>query len=205
MPDPPVSYHLGDFCVARYSKDQEFYRGRIAKIDKKRNSTRQYYVIYVDFGNSEWVNVLNLRPLTKELSLLPAQAIACSLDGVLPLMHADRSEPYSWNTDVGQLATQTLINILAMTSNMVTVIFRMKDCPTWPLSFINLSINGKDVAELMDNQCVIKLNLAGQNPNQPLLDMYPSLGKLRFDSYLYGLNLNDQKKNEDSDSGKFSS
>ncbi|CAF0843259.1 unnamed protein product [Didymodactylos carnosus] len=136
--NPSVRYRRGDFCVAKYSKDGEYYRARIGKIDMKKDGLEKYCVIYVDFGNSEWTLHDNIRILRQEFSLLEAQAIPCSLDRISPIM--DANGKYSWQTDVGQGSARYLISLLDSYNNTVTVTFLQKDVPSWHLNIVILHV-----------------------------------------------------------------
>lgn len=67
----------GDYCVARYTEDESWYRAKI--IDVKPNS--QISVHYIDFGNGEDVTVKSVKRLSQSFSQLPEQVIKCCLAG----------------------------------------------------------------------------------------------------------------------------
>jgi hypothetical protein len=46
------------------------------------NLDKQCLIIYVDFGNSEWVNIKGIRPLHAEFAKLEIQSIAVTLSNV---------------------------------------------------------------------------------------------------------------------------
>ncbi|XP_077992144.1 tudor domain-containing protein 1-like [Glandiceps talaboti] len=71
---------VGKVCAAKFSVDGHWYRGVITCIG---NPNPQYVtVFYFDFGNSETLDVCDLRPLAGQFLKLNAQAIHCSLAGV---------------------------------------------------------------------------------------------------------------------------
>jgi len=46
------------------------------------NLDKQCLIIYVDFGNSEWVHIKGIRPLHAEFAKLEIQSIAVTLSHV---------------------------------------------------------------------------------------------------------------------------
>ena len=46
------------------------------------NLDKQYLIIYVDFGNSEWIHIKGIRPLHAEFAELKVQSIAVTLSHV---------------------------------------------------------------------------------------------------------------------------
>jgi len=88
------SFEIGNFCAAYSSKYFEFYRARILNIDYKSkiviskkqiqtlNLDKQCLIIYVDFGNSEWIHIKAIRPLHIEFAKLNIQSIAVTLSHV---------------------------------------------------------------------------------------------------------------------------
>ena len=68
---------IGEFCAAQFSEDELWYRARITG-----TSGRQATVTYIDFGNSENVDLSALKCLKPELSKVPCIGISCSLLGV---------------------------------------------------------------------------------------------------------------------------
>ena len=65
----------GMHCVARFSEDGGWYRARIIK----QTTRTDYMVHYIDYGNSEAVNIRDMKDLPPQFSRLPAQAVECSL------------------------------------------------------------------------------------------------------------------------------
>lgn len=61
-------------CV---SEDKQWYRAKILAYP----SEERVCVGYIDFGNSEEVDVGHLRPITMALLALPMQAMPCGLAG----------------------------------------------------------------------------------------------------------------------------
>ena len=65
-----------DFCVAKFSVDDGFYRAKVSSI-----AGSNVQVCYIDYGNSEMVPLADVKILKSEFAVLPAQAICCSLVG----------------------------------------------------------------------------------------------------------------------------
>ena len=48
------------------------------------SASAEVQVFYVDFGNTEWVSVGELRPLLAKFMQLPGQVLKCSLANIQP-------------------------------------------------------------------------------------------------------------------------
>ncbi|XP_028858147.1 tudor domain-containing 6 isoform X2 [Denticeps clupeoides] len=70
---------IGSFCAAR-AQDDLFYRGKICEICGKT-----FKVYFIDYGNTELVEWVNLRELPTKFQKLPATAMKCALAGIKPL------------------------------------------------------------------------------------------------------------------------
>ena len=68
---------VGSFCVAQFSMDQLWYRGRVSRVQGS-NAT----VCYVDFGNSENLKMSALKALKPDFSNIPCLGIPCKLLGI---------------------------------------------------------------------------------------------------------------------------
>uniref|UniRef100_A0A671KJ77 Tudor domain-containing protein 1-like n=1 Tax=Sinocyclocheilus anshuiensis TaxID=1608454 RepID=A0A671KJ77_9TELE len=70
----------GTVCCSLFSEDNQWYRAKVLAY----SSEDLVCVGYIDFGNSEEVELNRLRPISKELLALATQAIPCSLAGTCP-------------------------------------------------------------------------------------------------------------------------
>lgn len=79
---------LNDYCCARYSKDRVWCRAKILSVKEQKNIVNVSYgcrVIFVDYGNDEYVISTELKCLSVEFAKMPAQAIQCSFHNLYPL------------------------------------------------------------------------------------------------------------------------
>ncbi|AWP17728.1 putative tudor domain-containing protein 1 isoform 2 [Scophthalmus maximus] len=71
----------GTVCCAQFSEDKQWYRSKVLAYP----SEERVCVGYLDFGNSEEVDLVNLRAISTSLLALPMQAMPCGLAGVQPV------------------------------------------------------------------------------------------------------------------------
>ncbi|KAM6896989.1 tudor domain-containing protein 1 [Xenentodon cancila] len=79
----PVNFRpaLGTVCCAQFSEDKQWYRAKVLAY----SSDARLCVSYLDFGNSEEVDLSQLRPIKASLLALPVQAVRCGLAGIQPV------------------------------------------------------------------------------------------------------------------------
>uniref|UniRef100_A0A3P8TKQ9 Tudor domain-containing protein 1 n=1 Tax=Amphiprion percula TaxID=161767 RepID=A0A3P8TKQ9_AMPPE len=71
----------GTVCCAQFSEDKQWYRAKVMAY----SSEERVCVGYLDFGNSEEVDLGHLRRISTSLLALPMQAMPCGLAGVRPV------------------------------------------------------------------------------------------------------------------------
>lgn len=69
---------VGSICCAKFSADNEWYRGEI--IEKYDDASCM--ILFIDYGNAERVELNQIKELKPEFLTLKKQAIKCSLHGV---------------------------------------------------------------------------------------------------------------------------
>ena len=74
-------------CCAKFSEDEQWYRGIVQSVDPNGVDVR-----FVDYGNSEVVDRKDIKVLSQELANLPAQSIKCELLNGRPPARSDWSE-----------------------------------------------------------------------------------------------------------------
>jgi hypothetical protein len=89
---PLQNISIGDFCVARFSEDQLWYRARVVLnngmelISKNSNldfiSDESVLIVFIDYGNSESKPPNEIYPLLESLARLPSMTVACTLNEV---------------------------------------------------------------------------------------------------------------------------
>ncbi|XP_060086316.1 uncharacterized protein LOC132565637 [Ylistrum balloti] len=68
---------IGMPCVAKFSEDKLWYRAEILSFEDKNIEVQ-----FIDYGNSELVDLRSVKHIQKEFTSLPLQAIRCCLSGV---------------------------------------------------------------------------------------------------------------------------
>ena len=71
----------GMLCCGCYTEDDGWYRALILASDI---ANRQVEVLYVDYGNAEFLPITRIKELKPQFASLPQQAIPCCLYGVSP-------------------------------------------------------------------------------------------------------------------------
>lgn len=77
-----VSSEAISSCI---TEDNQWYRAKVLAY----SSEDRVCVGYIDFGNSEEVELTRLRPINKDLLALATQAIPCSLAGIIGSAYID--------------------------------------------------------------------------------------------------------------------
>ncbi|KYN31432.1 Maternal protein tudor [Trachymyrmex septentrionalis] len=67
----------GTYCIAQYSEDLKWYRAVIKSVEESSAT-----VEFVDYGNTELVNFINIKVILEEFLKLPMQAVRCKLLGL---------------------------------------------------------------------------------------------------------------------------
>ncbi|XP_069127026.1 uncharacterized protein [Argopecten irradians] len=68
---------IGMPCVAKFSEDEMWYRAEISSFENNKIEVQ-----FIDYGNSEFVDLKSVKIIQKEFTTLPLQAIRCCLSGV---------------------------------------------------------------------------------------------------------------------------
>ncbi|UJR14738.1 hypothetical protein I4U23_001730 [Adineta vaga] len=139
----PSEWKRGDYCIAKFSDDDNFYRARIIEVPKGPRPIRSYDVVFIDYGNWEVVNVADIHILLPEFASLPAQAIACSLNKSLP-------KGDIWDDD---LAATEFFKELVLNKHVDAIIQRKTSSDYWPLKFVDLKLSTTklDIRDTMKN------------------------------------------------------
>ena len=73
-------------CLAQSGEDQQWYRGLVEEISTQEQGSQNHIeVMFVDWGNSEWVSIENIKEIASEFCELPAQSISCTVAGIIPV------------------------------------------------------------------------------------------------------------------------
>ncbi|XP_012939180.1 uncharacterized protein LOC101858039 [Aplysia californica] len=80
---------VGQYCVALYSEDSQWYRGKIVSVQRD-----QCTVLFVDYGNEESISLNNVKQLTPEIARVPIMAYQCTLDGVKESSWSEAAKEY---------------------------------------------------------------------------------------------------------------
>jgi len=176
------SYHVGDFCVAYSTRHVEFYRARILKIDHR---IEQLLIIYVDFGDSEWVHMKSIRPLHGEFAQLEVQSIAGTLSRIVP-----KKDPstglINWNTHLSKQCTRKLRRLLIKPVGepfLFVSIRIVSHNMFWSLPLIEIKIDGQDLADILHYDELARLT----RTNDDLRKLFPTFGRHLNEQLIFGL------------------
>ena len=75
----PVGLAAGALCLAQFSGDNQWYRGRVEAADTRDPARPQCSVFFVDYGNREQVPGGRVRAIEPQLAAVPPQAVLCTL------------------------------------------------------------------------------------------------------------------------------
>ena len=170
---------FGSLCLTRFSLDNCWYRSRIM-----RSNAEQVEVMFVDYGNTEWKNILDLYQLPQEFWDVPPQAQQFSLHGVsLP---SSSEVEQGMNKFLGSLVCDKTFN--------VELVHCTTDCVP------EVVLKGNDAQESINQQMInyleqIPPNIAGDHslPKQPSADMNMATS-LRKPSETQNVNENYQQR-----------
>ncbi|KAL9959501.1 hypothetical protein ACROYT_G032828 [Oculina patagonica] len=85
----------GELCVAKYSKDGQWYRARITGVHED-----ELQVFFVDYGNSEWTRESHVKRMLPHFLHLPFQALECFLGNVEPVNEAgENGKKLDWSEE----------------------------------------------------------------------------------------------------------
>eukprot|EP00111_Clytia_hemisphaerica_P003727 TCONS_00010704-protein len=76
-----TNFPIGYICVAKFSVDDKWYRGKILGLNEL---VGEYDVFFVDHGDREWIGKSKVVPAWPDIMTLPFQAIQCSFKDVTP-------------------------------------------------------------------------------------------------------------------------
>ena len=82
LPTPPV---VGDFVCGQFTEDSKWYRARVLSLEPEDKAE----LLYIDFGNSEFVEISSIRTLDLALPSHSPYALECYLAGVEPPEHTE--------------------------------------------------------------------------------------------------------------------
>ena len=159
---------IGSYCAAPYS-DGSWYRGRITAVDP----TQGVSVHYIDYGNTDQVEVNTLRELAPEFCGLPAQALKCQLSNASPAASSQ------WSGDATEKFQEL---VLDKTAQVVFVNQHTRGCFE-----VQLSVEGKDAAQLLVEAGLARMQItkkaAAKSSAQNLtISPYPATKGLEYDA-----------------------
>ena len=99
---------LHSVCCAQFSEDNKFYRAKVINFryeyedndgaagaePSAHTRVHKIKVLYVDFGNTEWLNPRRVYPLPPQFLDIPPLAVCCMLAGIEPVCTSPLPEPH---------------------------------------------------------------------------------------------------------------
>ena len=121
---------VGSFCAAQFNEDKLWYRARVTHLNGSKVT-----VSYIDFGNSEDVELSSLKVLPKDMAEDSCFAVACTLVGI------------TGNMDISQ---QSIDNFLLLNGQALFGVFQFgvaSNDATVPIKLLKVAQSGekKDV------------------------------------------------------------
>ncbi|XP_076098484.1 uncharacterized protein LOC143068364 isoform X2 [Mytilus galloprovincialis] len=125
---------VGMQVIAQFTDDDAWYRAFIESIDAGKSCVR-----FIDYGNSDTVEMEKLRKPTPELSSTNAYAFRCKLAGVKPLQAG-------WNVDSKDIME-------SLVDDAVTCLVRSSDKSEYT---VEITVGSKNIAEELINTAVAR-------------------------------------------------
>ena len=129
---PVDSIKPGSICVAKFADDGGWYRALV----KKYLSDTEVEVEFVDYGNSDTVQVKDVKPLKTEFADFPKQAIHCKLDTGKKTLSTDADELFKNSVE----------------EKAFTVVFTSRDNGIWNVTLRDGSISVSERLSLLANE-----------------------------------------------------
>ncbi|XP_056016210.1 RING finger protein 17-like isoform X2 [Ostrea edulis] len=81
----PTEVKPGDLVIVKYTRDEDWYRGRVKQVLGKGNVNKmELEVLYIDYGNSEVVGLERVRNMQTRFQNHPEFMVECSLFDIIP-------------------------------------------------------------------------------------------------------------------------
>ena len=129
-------------CIARFSEDEMWYRAEVVQVQRGEVMVR-----YVDYGNYEKRSTADIWEMKQEFMVLPAQAIQCSLHGVV-------APPTGWAA-----TTKDTVEDLVLDKNLLAEVVSLSPSQGLAVRLTELGERGqKDIADVL-----VGMRLAMQN------------------------------------------
>ncbi|XP_014670860.1 PREDICTED: tudor domain-containing protein 1-like [Priapulus caudatus] len=129
---PLVSLALGEIVAALHMADETWCRARVVDTNDDDCTVE---VLYIDYGNMEWLPERRVRMLLSRFTRLPFQAVECFLEGIEP----PGGDGAGWNEDATRVA-EDLVDGRTLTAKVVSweengmlhaeLYYIDSDCPT---------------------------------------------------------------------------